>query len=337
MIEAVVTWDGDAVRYIDQRLLPHETRYQRAQSVEEIEAAIRTLAVRGAPCIGIFGAYGVALLRQRIADDAEFRAQAQRVREARPTAVNLAWAVDRVLHAEDALQEARAIHDEQIVIDEAIARHGIELFAKNARVMTLCDTGPLATAAGGTAAGAIIAAQRAGRKPHAFVCETRPLLQGARLNYLELEQAGVNAELIVDSAAAFAMRRRNVDLVIAGADRIASNGDTANKIGTYALAVLAAHHGIPFYIAAPRSTFDFSIASGDAIVIEERAEDEVVGFAGAPVAPHGARAYNPAFDVTPAHLITAFVTEYGIVRPPYAETIPDLQLRPNVEVLRLSR
>ena len=162
-------------------------------------------------------------------------------------------------------------------------------------------------------------------------------MQGARLNYLELEQAGVNAELIVDSAAAFAMRRRNVDLVIAGADRIASNGDTANKIGTYALAVLAAHHGIPFYIAAPRSTFDFSIASGDAIVIEERAEDEVVGFAGAPVAPHGARAYNPAFDVTPAHLITAFVTEYGIVRPPYAETIPDLQLRPNVEVLRLSR
>lgn len=337
MIETIVAWDGDAVRYVDQRLLPHETRYERAQSVEQIEDAIRTLAVRGAPCIGIFGAYGVALLRQTISDDLEFRAQAQRVRVARPTAVNLAWAVDRVLQAEDPLQEARAIHDEQILIDEEIARHGIELFPKNARVMTLCNTGPLATAAGGTAAGVIIAAQRAGKKPHAFVCETRPLLQGARLNYFELQQAGVDARLIVDSAAAIAMRKHDVDLVIVGADRIASNGDTANKIGTYSLAVLAAHHGIPFYVAAPRSTFDFSIASGEQIPIEERHEDEVIGFAGKRVAPDNARAYNPAFDVTPGHLITAFVTEYGIVRPPYAETVPDLQLRPNVEVLRLSR
>ena len=336
-IETIVAWDGDAVRYVDQRLLPHETRYERAQSVEEIEAAIRSLAVRGAPCIGIFGAYGVALLRRRIASDAEFRDQAQRVRDARPTAVNLAWAVDRVLHAEDALQEARAIHEEQIVIDEAIARHGIELFARNAKVLTLCNTGPLATAAGGTAAGVIIAAQRAGRKPHAFVCETRPLLQGARLNYLELQQAGVSAELLVDSAAAIAMQRRNVDVVIVGADRIARNGDTANKIGTYGLAVLAAHHGLPFYVAAPRSTFDFSTPSGEAIPIEERDADEVLGFAQTRVAPEGARAYNPAFDVTPGHLIAAFVTEYGIVRPPYAQTIPDLQLRPNVEVLRLSR
>src|SRR5580698_6134237 len=238
MIDSIVAWDGDAVRYIDQRLLPHETRYERAQSVEEIEAAIRTLAVRGAPCIGVFGAYGVALLRQRITDDEEFRVQAQRVRE------------------------ARAIHEEQILIDGEIARHGIELFAKNARVMTICNTGPLATAAGGTAAGIIIAAQRAGRRPRAFVCETRPLLQGARLNYLELSANGVDAQLIVDSAAAISMRRHRIDLVIAGADRIARNGDAANKIGTYSLAVLAAHHGIPFYIAAPRSTFDFAIASG---------------------------------------------------------------------------
>jgi methylthioribose-1-phosphate isomerase len=337
MIDSIVAWDGDAVRYIDQRLLPHETRYERAQSVEEIEAAIRTLAVRGAPCIGVFGAYGVALLRQRITDDEEFRVPAQRVREARPTAVNLAWAVNRVLQADDALREARAIHEEQILIDGEIARHGIELFAKNARDMTICNTGPLATAAGGTAAGIIIAAQRAGRRPRAFVCETRPLLQGARLNYLELSANGVDAQLIVDSAAAISMRRHRIDLVIAGADRIARNGDAANKIGTYSLAVLAAHHGIPFYIAAPRSTFDFAIASGDAIPIEERPEEEVLGFAGARVAPHGARAYNPAFDVTPGHLISAFVTEYGIVKPPYAETIPDLELRPNVEVLRLSR
>jgi methylthioribose-1-phosphate isomerase len=337
MIDSIVAWDGDAVRYIDQRLLPQETRYERAQSVEEIEAAIRTLAVRGAPCIGVFGAYGVALLRQRITDDEEFRVQAQRVRAARPTAVNLAWAVNRVLQADDALREARAIHEEQILIDGEIARHGIELFAKDARVMTICNTGPLATAAGGTAAGIIIAAQRAGRRPRAFVCETRPLLQGARLNYLELSANGVDAQLIVDSAAAISMRRHRIDLVIAGADRIARNGDAANKIGTYSLAVLAAHHGIPFYIAAPRSTFDFAIASGDAIPIEERAEEEVLGFAGARVAPDGARAYNPAFDVTPGHLITSFVTEYGIVKPPYDETIPDLELRPNIEVLRLSR
>lgn len=337
MIDTIVAWDGDAVRYVDQRLLPHETRYERAQSVEEIEDAIRALAVRGAPCIGIFAAYGVALLRQRIADDAEFRAQAQRIREARPTAVNLAWAVDRVLGAGDALREARAIHEEQIVIDEAIGRHGIELVPKNARVMTLCNTGPLATAAGGTAAGVIIAAHRAGKKPHAFVCETRPLLQGARLNYLELQNAGVDSRLIVDSAAAIVMRRHGVDLVIVGADRIACNGDTANKIGTYSLAVLAAHHGIPFYVAAPRSTFDFSTARGDDIPIEERREDEVAGFAGTRVAPRDTRAYNPAFDVTPGHLVTAFVTEYGVVKPPYGETIADLQLRPNVEVLRLSR
>jgi methylthioribose-1-phosphate isomerase len=337
MIETIVAWDGDAVRYLDQRLLPHETRYERAQSVEQIEAAIRSLAVRGAPCIGVFGAYGVALLRSQIADDEEFRAQAQRVRDARPTAVNLAWAVDRVLQADDALKEARAIHEEQIAIDAAIAHYGLELIPKNARVLTLCNTGPLATAAGGTAAGVIIAAQRVGKKPRALVCETRPLLQGARLNYLELQHAGVESRLIVDSAAAATMLRQNADLVIVGADRIARNGDTANKIGTYMLAVLAAHHGIPFYVAAPRSTFDFSMERGDAVPIEERSEEEVLGFAGARAAPEGARAYNPAFDVTPGHLVTAFVTECAIVRPPYAETIPDLQLRPNVEVLRLSR
>jgi methylthioribose-1-phosphate isomerase len=337
MIETIVAWDGDAVRYLNQRLLPHETRYERAQGVEQIVAAIRSLAVRGAPCIGVFGAYGVALLRSQIADDDEFRAQAQRVRDARPTAVNLAWAVDRVLQADDALKEARAIHEEQIAIDAAIAHYGLELIPKNARVLTLCSTGPLATAAGGTAAGVIIAAQRVGKKPRALVCETRPLLQGARLNYLELQNAGVESRLIVESAAAGAMQRRNVDLAIVGADRIACNGDTANKIGTYMLAVLAAHHGIPFYVAAPRSTFDFSMERGDAIPIEERSEEEVLGFAGTRAAPEGARAYNPAFDVTPGHLVTAFVTECGIVRPPYAETIPDVQLRPNVEVLRLSR
>ncbi|HLY02239.1 MAG TPA: S-methyl-5-thioribose-1-phosphate isomerase [Candidatus Cybelea sp.] len=327
-----VAWDGDAVRYLDQRLLPHEMRYERAQTVAQIEGAIKSLAIRGAPCIGVFAAYGVALLRRTSPDEGRFLEEARRVRAARPTAVNLAWAVDRVLAAGDALQEAKAIHEEQIAIDQAIAENGFELIPKNARIVTICNTGPLATAGGGTALGVIIAAQRGAKKPHVFACETRPLLQGARLNYLELQQAGVDAVLMADSAAAIAMKRKGIDLVIAGADRIASNGDTANKIGTYALAILAAHHGIPFYIAAPRSTFDFAIRSGDEIPIEERSAEEVSTFAGHRVAPEGAAVYNPAFDVTPGHLIAAFVTECGIVRSPYVESIPDLELRPRVPI-----
>lgn len=325
---AAVAWDGDAVRYLDQRLLPREERYVRAQTVDEIVTAIASLAVRGAPCIGVFGAYGTALLRQRITDDAEFQAAAQRVRAARPTAVNLGWAVDRVVAAADPLREAQAIHDEQIAIDAAIANFGLELISKGARILTHCNTGPLATAGGGTAAGVIIAAARGGKKPRVFVDETRPLLQGARLNYLELSEAGVDTTLIVDGAAAMTMKEHGVDLVIVGADRIARNGDVANKIGTYGLAVLAAHHGIPFYVAAPRSTFDLTIESGAQIPIEQRSADEVAGFAGARAAPENAVVYNPAFDVTPGHLVTALVTEYGILRPPYLESIPDLDLRP---------
>ncbi len=333
----IVAWDGDAVRYLDQRLLPHEIRYERARTAAEVEAAIKSLAIRGAPCIGVFAAYGVALLRRTIGDDALFLKEAQRVRESRPTAVNLRWAVDRVLVAADPLEEAQTIHAEQIAIDEAIATNGLDLIPKGARVLTICNTGPLATAGGGTALGVIIAAQRGGKKPRVFACETRPLLQGARLNYLELRQAGVDAVLIVDSAAAIAMQRQRIDLVIVGADRIATNGDTANKIGTYALAILAAHHGIPFYVAAPRSTFDFSIRSGEAIPIEERAAEEVASFGGKQVAVEGAAVYNPAFDVTPGHLVTAFVTESGIVRPPYVESIPDLDLRPRVPIAASTR
>jgi methylthioribose-1-phosphate isomerase len=325
-----VAWDGDAVRYLDQRLLPREFRHVRARTVDEIAGAIRTLAVRGAPCIGVFAAYGVALLRANIADDAQFLAAAQRVREARPTAVNLAWAVDRVLASPDPLQEARAIHDEQIAIDAAIAANGIELIPKGARILTHCNTGPLATAGGGTALGVIIAAQRGGKKPRVFVDETRPLLQGSRLNYLELHRAGVDAVLMVDAAAAIAMKEQRVDLAIVGADRVVRNGDVANKIGTYALAILCAHHGIPFYVAAPRSTFDLTIECGADIPIEQRSPDEVRSFAGSSAAPDDAVVYNPAFDVTPGHLVTAFVTEYGIVRPPYAESIPSLEFRPRL-------
>jgi methylthioribose-1-phosphate isomerase len=325
-----VVWDGDAVRYLDQRLLPNEVRYERARTVEDLESAIKSLAVRGAPCLGVFGAYGAALLRQTIRDDAAYDTAIARLREARPTAVNLGWAVDRVASSANPIEEAHEIHKEQIAIDAAIGANGLEFIAKGAGILTHCNTGPLATAAGGTALGVILTAQRAGKKPRVFVDETRPLLQGSRLNYLELTRAGVDATLIVDSAAAITMKEHDVDLVIVGADRIASNGDTANKIGTYGLAILAAHHGIPFYVAAPRSTFDFSLRSGASIPIERRNAEEVAAFAGTRVAPDDAVAYNPAFDVTPAHLITAFITEYGILRPPYAESIDSLQFRPRL-------
>lgn len=328
-----VAWDGDAVIYLDQRALPHEVRHERARTVDEIEAAIVTLAVRGAPCIGIFGAYGVALLRTTLSDEAAFRAAALRVRDARPTAVNLAWAVDRVLGSEDMLAEAQAIHREQVAMDAAIAQAGLDLIPKNAKILTHCNTGPIATGAGGTALGVVIAAHRAGKNPHLYADETRPLLQGARLTTFEAMQAGVPVTLQPDGAAAIAMQRKAIDLVIVGADRIARNGDTANKIGTYGLAILAAHHKIPFYVAAPRSTFDFGIESGDEIPIEERKADEVAGFGGTRTAPDGVDVYNPAFDVTPGRLVTAFVTEYGVIRPPYADEVPSLEHRPNVSVL----
>lgn len=334
-LPAAVAWSGDAITYLDQRALPFEVRLESARTVDEIVGAIEKLAVRGAPCIGIFGAYGVALLRQSIPDDAAFAAAAARVRAARPTAVNLGWAVDRVLVAGDMLAEAQAIHREQEAVDEAIARNGLDLVPQRARVLTHCHTGPIATGAGGTALGIVLAAQRAGKHPHVYVGETRPLLQGARLTELELRLAGVDAVLQVDAAAAVTMARKKIDLVLVGADRVARNGDTANKIGTYALAVLAAHHGIPFYVAAPRSSFDFALESGAGIPIEERDAREVTSFGGARVAEESAQVFNPAFDVTPRHLITAFVTEFGVVRPPYHESIPALEKMR--EILRVSR
>jgi methylthioribose-1-phosphate isomerase len=327
-LPAAVAWGGNAVAYIDQRLLPFEVRVCEARNADEIAGAISTLAVRGAPCIGIFAAYGVALLRTTIVDDQRFQEAAARVRAARPTAVNLAWAVDRVLASKDMLAEAQAIHREEEAVDAAIARNGLDLIPQDARVITHCNTGPLATGAGGTALGIILAAQRAGRQPRVFINETRPLLQGSRLTEWELRGSGVDAVLQVDSAAAVAMAREGIDLVLVGADRVVRNGDTANKIGTYALAVLASHHGIPFYVAAPRSSFDFAIGAGADIPIEMRGAREVTSFGDAPVARQDTNVFNPAFDVTPRHLITAFVTEYGIVRPPYHDTI---------EVLRLSR
>ena len=320
----VVWWDDDAVGYVDQRSVPHTVERRRAKAVDDVVEAIATLAVRGAPAIGVFGAYGVALARQLQPDGDAFAADAGRIRAARPTAVNLAWAVDRVLARADGdyLAEARQIHEEQIEIDRRIGEAAIELFPAAGNVLTHCNTGALATAGYGTALGAIVAAVRAGKKLHVYADETRPLLQGARLTMFELRAAGVPATVLVDSAAAIAMARKDIAAVIVGADRIARNGDTANKIGTYGVAIAAAHHGIPFYVAAPRSTFDFALADGARIPIEERSPDEVRVVAADAV-------YNPAFDVTPGHLITAFVTEYGVIRPPYEESIAALETYPN--------
>ncbi|BDE05950.1 methylthioribose-1-phosphate isomerase [Vulcanimicrobium alpinum] len=323
-----VWYDGDAVGYLDQRALPREVVRKRARSVDDVVDAIATLAVRGAPAIGIFGAYGVALAAQLHAGDRPaFEAAAQRIRGARPTAVNLAWAVDRVLQSPGAeREEAQRIHEEQRDVDRRIGEAAIELFPAIGNVLTHCNTGPIATGGDGTALGCFVAAHRAGKKLHVFVDETRPLLQGARLTMFELREAGLPCTLIVDSAAAITMQRKDVRAIVVGADRIARNGDTANKIGTYGVAIAAAHHGIPFYIAAPRSTFDFAIESGDAIPIEERNADEVRIAADDPV-------YNPAFDVTPGRLITGFITEYGVLAPPYADAVPDLEHRPCLAAL----
>jgi methylthioribose-1-phosphate isomerase len=320
-----VWYDGDAVGYLDQRALPQSVVRQRASTVEEIVEAIRTLGVRGAPAIGIFGAYGLALVSQSGSDRAAYEDAAVRIRAARPTAVNLAWAVDRVLAAApgEELAEARRIHDEQRDVDRRIAEASVDLFPARGNVLTHCNTGPIATGGDGTALGCFIAAHRAGKALHVFVDETRPLLQGARLTMFELREAGVPCTLIVDSASAITMHRKDVRAVVVGADRIARNGDTANKIGTYGVAIAAAHHGIPFYVAAPRSTFDFSLASGEEIPIEERSADEVRIAADDQV-------YNPAFDVTPGRLITGFITEYGVVHPPYADTVADLEYRPRI-------
>jgi methylthioribose-1-phosphate isomerase len=319
-----------SVGYIDQRLLPQELVTREAATVDDIVNAIATLAVRGAPAIGVFGAYGIALVAERLGTGEAFAEAAARIRATRPTAVNLAWAVDRVLAAGTAgyLSEARAIHEEQRAVDRAIGQHGLALLPRNGAVLTHCNTGPLATAGFGTALGVIVAAHDAGHRLHVYVDETRPLLQGARLTTFELERAGVPATLIADGAAAAVMRTKGVEAVIVGADRIARNGDTANKIGTYGVAVAAAHHGIPFYVAAPRSTIDFSLADGDGIAIEERAADELRRLGTTVTAPAGIPVYNPAFDVTPGRLIAGIVTEYGVARPPYEESIPDLATRP---------
>ena len=305
----IVRLEADAVVVLDQRLLPDREVELRCGSAEELAEAIRTLAVRGAPAIGVAAAYGVALAAER-GDDVD--GAVDTLAASRPTAVNLRWALE-AMRAEPTRERAERIHADEVGRCRAMGAHALELFRPGSRVLTHCNAGGLATGGYGTALGAIRAAWEAGLVDHVWVDETRPLLQGGRLTAWELEQLGIPHAVIADGAAASFMARGEVDLVVTGADRIAANGDTANKIGTYALAVLAAHHHLPLVVVAPTSTLDPSAATGADIPIEERDPAEVT-------ARFPAR--NPAFDVTPAALVTAIVTERGVHRAPYPETLP---------------
>jgi methylthioribose-1-phosphate isomerase len=317
-----IQWRDGVLRILDQTRLPHEVAWIETRDYRDVADAIARLAVRGAPLIGIAGAYGVALAA-RAGEDAARAASA--LASVRPTAANLRWAVERALAAPDIEAEAVRIHEEQRAADAQMAALGAGLLDPGATVLTHCNTGALATGGSGTALGVIIEAWRRGRIAAVLVCETRPLLQGSRLTSWELTQHGVPHTIIVDSAAAGLIARGDVQAVLVGADRIAANGDTANKVGTYALALAAHAHGVPFYVVAPVSTIDPQTPAGQDIAIEERPASEVLSFAGANVAPEGASAANPAFDRTPADLISAIVTERGVLRQPYGPAIAGLQ------------
>ena len=336
-------WVGDERGHlvlIDQTRLPVELVEIECRDVEAVWQAIKQLCVRGAPAIGIAAAYGVVIgLQPSLATDADaFERRLSEVTEylatSRPTAVNLFWAIDRMKTKATALRgrrpaeihrallaEAKAIHEEDRAMCHAIGRYGAQLLADKSGVLTHCNAGGLATAEYGTALSVLFTAQDQGKQLHVFVDETRPLLQGSRLTAWELAQRGIEATLICDNMAGQVMREKRVQAVIVGADRIAANGDTANKIGTYSVAVLANAHGIPFYVAAPTSTFDLSIESGDQIPIEQRSREEITHGFGRQTAPDGIGVYNPAFDVTPAALIKAIITERGIIEPVSRETI----------------
>ena len=307
MADAVepLRFEGGALLVLDQRALPEAERWIRCETVEQVADCIRGMAVRGAPAIGLAAAYGMAL-----ADDRE--AAAELLRATRPTAVNLAWALEQVREAPDTLEAARRLHREQHAADRRLAELGAELFGDGTRALTHCNAGALATGGYGTACGVLRAAWDSGKLEEVWVDETRPLLQGARLTAWELRRAGIPHRVVADSAAGSLMAQGRVDRIVVGADRIAANGDVANKVGTYPLAVLAERHGVPFYVAAPISTIDPATPDGGSIPIEERDPAELLA---------GGDAFNPAFDVTPAELVTAIVTEAGVLEPPYASSI----------------
>ena len=312
-IPPTIEWRDGTVRLIDQRRLPEELVLVDCRTVGELCEAISTLAVRGAPALGAAGAMGIALASHtgEPLDEA-----AARLKATRPTAVNLAWGVDRALAADDPVTEAIAVAEEDVARNRRIGAHGAELVPEHGRVLTHCNAGSLACVGYGTAIGVIRAAHEHGRDPRVWVDETRPVLQGARLTAWELDRLGIPFTLVADVMAGALMAAGEVDAIVVGADRIAANGDVANKIGTYGLAVLARHHGVPFYVAAPLSTFDPETATGADIPVERRAAEEVAEIGGRRVAPAGAAVDNRAFDVTPAELVTAYVTEEGVVGSP---------------------
>jgi methylthioribose-1-phosphate isomerase len=335
-----IEWLGDAVRLIDQTMLPLKLAYKETRDYRDIAESIRRLEVRGAPAIGVAAAMGIALaaLEHQALGPDEFRAEvasaAESLNSTRPTAVNLGWAVARMLgvlrdpdlgDTREVVRrlsaEAIAICEEDRELSRRIGEHGAPLIDDGDGVLTHCNAGGLATAEGGTALAVIFAAVEQGKKLRVFADETRPLLQGARLTAWEFQQRGIDVTLLCDSAAASAMARGWVTKVIVGADRIARNGDVANKIGTFPLALAAREHGVPFYVAAPFSTLDPSLRTGALIPIEERDSSEVTDIQGVRVAPEGVSVYNPAFDVTPSRLVTAIITDAGVFAAPYEDTL----------------
>jgi methylthioribose-1-phosphate isomerase len=343
-----IEWKGDTVLMIDQRKLPASEVYVTCKTANDVAKAIKTMVIRGAPAIGVAAAMGIALgmKRSKATGTKQFTTEFQRTCElmagTRPTAVNLFWAIERMkdtfaraAQAGEAVgsiaatleAEARRIHDEDVASCRAMGTHGAALVPDDARILTHCNAGALATAGYGTALGVIRAAAEQGKRVAVFADETRPFLQGARLTAWELVKDGIDTTVITDNMAGAMMRLERIDLVVVGADRIAANGDVANKIGTYAVAVLAKEHGIPFYVAAPLSTIDLDTPDGGGIPIEERNDREVTHVGAARLTPEGARIRNPAFDVTPARYVTAIITEHGIARPPYEESLAALKRR----------
>jgi methylthioribose-1-phosphate isomerase len=351
MIAAAVKWFGGVngfLELIDQRRLPGEFVKLWCRSIEQLYNAIRTLTVRGAPAIGVAGAYGLVLAMQNLESRTSMTEAIECLKKAadylgssRPTAANLFWALDSCLNAvekfiadnpranlqalrQTILKEATAIYREDVEMCRRIGRNGQKFIKNGAGILTHCNAGALATAGQGTALSVMFEAHKKGRKFKVYVDETRPMLQGARLTAWELKQAKIDVVVICDNTAGWLMKQGKISAVITGADRIAANGDAANKIGTYSLSILARKHGIPFYLAAPSSTFDLSIKSGDQIPIEQRPADEVRFFGGEKITPDGVEIYNPAFDVTPAENITAIISEKGIIRQPIGEEIQQM-------------
>jgi methylthioribose-1-phosphate isomerase len=336
MIETI-QWTDAGVVMIDQTRLPREEQYVTCTDYQQVAAAIRSMVIRGAPAIGVAAAMGIALGMQKAESIHQFDEICDTLARTRPTAVNLFWAIQRMRHLvaelegrtleevrEKLIAEAQRIRLEDIAINQCIGQNGAPLIPDTKTVLTHCNAGALATAGYGTALGVIRAAVASGKKIDVFADETRPFLQGARLTVWELQHDHIPATLITDSMAGHFLHSGRIGCVIVGADRIAANGDVANKIGTYSLAVLAKENQVPFYVAAPISTLDLTLASGDLIPIEQRAPNEVTHFHGVPVAPEGTTVANPAFDVTPHRYVTAIITERGVARAPYSESLRKL-------------